>query len=411
MGSKPFNPIEFMMRHLFPILCAFMMWTVGCADQSSVDAPAQYLLISVPTYHDSALVDIANTFETHSNGKRALGAGMIVSYLSQPSEEIEERLRNFLKMAEDQSMPIVLEMEGINYWQARPDLWNWWMPDKPGYDPDNKMNVEWTSWSAADAVKVGWRNWGSQHRVLPMPNLSSPAYMEACEAELKKLIPIVLEWWKGLPEEKKHLLVGIQLGVEISIGANNWYYPDGNNLLDKPVADDPDYGLHHEELPGRGVQPIGYAAVKTLGIADSGKLTEWQVTQAVDRYVLRLSELVSSLGVPREKLFIHAGGWKPGESVYGVAMNEYACPGWSFYEHARDVSGDRTAMMVVDKSDAPFWAVAEWMDFSAKSVADWVEGYENAFSLPGVRYLQVRHWGEIAEKPEALDAIREMLKE
>src|SRR5690606_42076638 len=72
MGSKPFNPIEFMMRHLFPILCAFMMWTVGCADQSSVDAPAQYLLISVPTYHDSALVDIANTFETHSNGKRAL---------------------------------------------------------------------------------------------------------------------------------------------------------------------------------------------------------------------------------------------------------------------------------------------------------------------------------------------------
>jgi len=40
-----------------------------------------------------------------------------------------------------------------------------------------------------------------------------------------------------------------------------------------------------------------------------------------------------------------------------------------------------------------------------------VEGYENAFSLPGVRYLQVRHWGEIAEKPEALDAIREMLKE
>lgn len=336
---------------------------------------------------------------------------MIVSYLSQPSEEIEERLRNFLKMAEDQSMPIVLEMEGINYWQARPDLWNWWMPDKPGYDPDNKMNVEWTSWSAADAVKVGWRNWGSQHRVLPMPNLSSPAYMEACEAELKKLIPIVLEWWKGLPEEKKHLLVGIQLGVEISIGANNWYYPDGNNLLDKPVADDPDYGLHHEELPGRGVQPIGYAAVKTLGIADSGKLTEWQVTQAVDRYVLRLSELVSSLGVPREKLFIHAGGWKPGESVYGVAMNEYACPGWSFYEHARDVSGDRTAMMVVDKSEAPFWAVAEWMDFSAKSVADWVEGYENAFSLPGVRYLQVRHWGEIAEKPEALDAIREMLKE
>src|SRR3546814_2029018 len=91
-------------------------------------------------------------------------------------------------MSEDHSIPIVLEMEGINYWQARPDLWNWGMADKPGYDPENRKNVEWSSWSPEDAVKVGWRNWGSQHRVLPMPNLSSPEYLEACYTELNHLI-------------------------------------------------------------------------------------------------------------------------------------------------------------------------------------------------------------------------------
>src|SRR3546814_11231490 len=129
-------------------------------------------------------------------------------------------------MSEDHSIPIVLEMEGINYWQARPDLWNWGMADKPGYDPENRKNVEWSSWSPEDAVKVGWRNWGSQHRVLPMPNLSSPEYLEACYTELNHLIPIILDWWQQLPAHKKHLLFGIQLGVEISIGANNCYYPN-----------------------------------------------------------------------------------------------------------------------------------------------------------------------------------------
>src|SRR3546814_9853285 len=90
----------------------------------------------------------------------------------------------------------------------------------------------------------------------------------ACYTELNHLIPIILDWWQQLPAHKKHLLVGIQLGVEISIGANNWYYPNGNDLLDEPASEDPRYGLSHDELPGRGAQPIGYAAVSTLEIAN-----------------------------------------------------------------------------------------------------------------------------------------------
>lgn len=74
----------------------------------------------------------------------------------------------------------MIELDGINYWQARPDLWNWWDKSKPGYNPENKKNVEWTDWTPDSAVKIGWRNWGSQHRVLPMPNLMSPAYLKAC---------------------------------------------------------------------------------------------------------------------------------------------------------------------------------------------------------------------------------------
>src|SRR3546814_15600029 len=81
-------------------------------------------------------------------------------------------------------------------------------------------------------------------------------------------------------------------------------------------------------------------------------------------------------------------------------MNKYACPGWSFYEHARDVSGDKTAMMVVEKSEAPYWAVAEWLDFGVTTEADWLTGFRNAFALPRMRYFQIRHWGSIEKKPD-----------
>ncbi len=50
-----------------------------------------------------------------------------------------------------------------------------------------------------------WRDWGKQVRVLPQPNLASPRYVEACKTELRRLVPIVLDWHGKLPAGKKHL--------------------------------------------------------------------------------------------------------------------------------------------------------------------------------------------------------------
>src|SRR3546814_5422259 len=47
------------------------------------NVPSEFLMISVPTYNDSAIVEIAETFGPYRGGERAVGAGMIVSSLSQ----------------------------------------------------------------------------------------------------------------------------------------------------------------------------------------------------------------------------------------------------------------------------------------------------------------------------------------
>lgn len=227
---------------------------------------------------------------------------------------------------------------------------------------------------------------------------------------MKRLIPIILNWWNALPLEKKHLLVSVQIGVECSIGANNWYYPNGNNLLGKPAADDPAYGLNHEILPRRGVQAMGYAAVRTAGIAKTGELKEEQISEVVYNYIFGLCKVVSRLGVPRERLFTHAGGWKEGESVYFTALNKYSCPGWSFYTFAKEPAKDVTAMEAVAKSDAPYWGAVEWLLMNATKQTEWEESVHNAFVIPRLRYVQVRNWRSIHNNPQAIKAIQTIVQ-
>jgi hypothetical protein len=92
-------------------------------------------------------------------------------------------------------------------------------------------------------------------------------------------IPIVVQldgeqWWQELPQEKKHLLIGIKLGWESSIGVNSFHYPNGNALLNQSESEDPRTGIKSDQIPSRGVATIGYAAVATAGLANGGELQE-----------------------------------------------------------------------------------------------------------------------------------------
>ncbi len=184
---------------------------------------------------------------------------------------------------------MLIQLDGENWWDARPDLWNWWDPAIPGFDPANRENVEWSGWTADQALKLAWRNWGRQLRVRPPPNLMSPRYRQACHDKMALLIPVVLQWWNALPANKKELLVGLKVGWESSIGVNAWYYPNGNDLLAKPADGDPKQGKRVTELPARGVSPIGYAAVKTAGLRAEGEITEADLAEVVRRHLEDLS--------------------------------------------------------------------------------------------------------------------------
>ena len=364
----------------------------------------QYILImrsptdemdqAVPeTFNEQVFKEVLDVFPVKRDQAVRLGMGYIFSIFRSSDESITQSLKNFLSVAQKLDVPIVVQIDTEHWWDYRPEFWNWWDPNTPGYDPANRYNVEWTSWSSEDAIKISWRNWGRQLRVKPQPNLMSPRYLEECRVKLRYYCKIVLDWYEKLPESQKDIFVGIKIGHESSIGANSWYYPNGNDLLDKPEKDDPKTGIVNNDVLSRGVTQIGYAAVKTAGIRSSGDITEADIAEVVRQYVEEISKSASQAGLPREKLFTHGVGWKDGELLYDAAINEYTCPGWSFYKHAGDPSKDTAVQRNLNRSDAPYWAAVEWLYVSSPWTYDnWIKTLDRNLQLEKLKFICIFNW-------------------
>jgi hypothetical protein len=224
-------------------------------------------------------------------------------------------------------------------------------------------------------------------------------------------VPIIVEWSEALPAEKKDLFIGVKVGHESSIGVNAWYYPGGNDLLDRPASGDPTTGVRAEEVPSRGVAQIGYAAVQTAGIRHNGQITEADLAEVVQRHLTERSRVAAECGVPREKLFTHCGGWKEGELLYGAALNEFACPGWSFYKHAKDPRKDSGVQAALKRSDAPHWAAVEWLFMGPRNTAAWQTALRNTLRDPRCRFLCIYNWEGIRDSEPVLKAIRSVIAE
>jgi hypothetical protein len=368
--------------------------------------PSQFILLN-GDFTEYDFERIAGEFGIQKNKEIAVGVGVILSYLQAPPQDVIAKVNKYLQLSSKYGLPVIVQLDGEQWWDYRSDLWNWWDPAQSGYDPENKQNVEWYDWTPDAAVKIGWRNWGRQLRVKPMPNLMSPAYRAACHTEMDKMVNAVKTWWNDLPEDQKYLFVGIKVGWESAIGVNNWYYPNGNDYLTKPESNDPQTGLNVSILPSRGVQTIGYAAVKTAGIAGSGMLTDAMQAEVVQKHLEDLSRRVRDAGIPRERIFTHCGGWKEGETLYNAAINEYACPGWSFYSKADDPTKDTGAMTALQNNTAPYWCVAEWLLQGNKTKEEWISALQKSLGEK-TRYLCIFNWNSIESNRNAIDAIKEM---
>lgn len=269
---------------------------------------------------------------TSADGRRRFGFSTQICILKQPTEETVEYVQNALRESEENNVPVAIRLMGDRFWDNRPELWNWWAPDQPGFNPKNIENVEWYGWGKENAVKMGWVKWGpgSFIPLVPSPNLASPAYIAANKKELDVLLPIIVKWQENLPADRKDLMAGIVFGWEMQADHLGAFYKgyekdDIYTWLKRPSTDRP-------ETMGEPIQ-LGFSAATTLGL-QGGKgslLTDDTVAEIMRYYFEAMADIAVAHGIPEEKIMLHGVGL--GEKNHGTLLRRYpkVIPGWTTY--------------------------------------------------------------------------------
>ena len=331
---------------------------------------------------------------------RKLAWSTLMEYMNFPLDTPSEtsiyaiKMRRILELAEEQNLPVFIPLNGFQWWDELPELYNWWDPDGThtpqsffarqktkdfrerfikGYNPENKWNVDWQNFTTPMQLNV--RNWGGGgFRLAPPPNLlrhtrTKLTYRDVLESRLQvilqELATKLSEWEK---EGKQELFVGISLGTEISLNAS--------------VTTSDEF------------KPYGYRAVQDLLCAASdptcGTTKNFSAStitkarqDALQSYLFDLSLLTRAAGLPKQRVYTHV--WadiysgsprfekygetaftpfsRGGISLYGSATNPFALPQW--------LEAMRTQYY-------PAWGAVEYS--TDKVYSSWSQGMENTLN-------------------------------
>ena len=389
----------------------------------------QYLSVHNSGYE---IEEVLNTVGTRGRKNRRLAVSCTFSYLNHNDEDhpvngkvypmsvLLDELDAMLKLSEKHDVPVIIHLDGVVNWFWRHDLWNWWMENEAGYNPDNINNVERFDWgtSTGTAVKVGWMNWRTPLnplRTTPHPNIASPVLREAQAEALDKILPIIVKWYNKLPSDRKYLLAGVVFGWELSTYHQAYYLEDGNNIYGdiynhiKPPEDDP----FPEWGPGGNVLALGYAAAQTLGLQKEGG----QITRATEDaicldYLKFLIRIAVRHGIDAKKIITHTmpgfeaanGGGFSGRASFIDAdetIPEGVIPGWTagttFY-------ANYSAIITIAEQTKGAWAAIECP--AADIRADLLT---NMFNYKKNRFINIFNWAQIKNDKNAIDALRKVL--
>lgn len=107
------------------------------ATQPEQTAPRQFILLNrapgqgmnqaVPSsLGPQNFTEILEHFPNHPDATVQTGVSFIFSPFRTPPETTLAALRQFLHSAETTNTPVLIQIDTEQWWEARPDLWNWW---------------------------------------------------------------------------------------------------------------------------------------------------------------------------------------------------------------------------------------------------------------------------------------------
>ncbi len=322
---------------------------------------------------------------------RLLGFGLPMSPFND-EKQLPARIHAAFAAARADKLAVMLAFDFHIAWNGRPDLWNWFDPNQPGYKVESRRNVEWFGWDGPPA-RSRYLNWGEAERLAPPPCLTSAAY----RSEVKRLIadiiaPPLKEELAALRHEgSERLFAGILVGAEPAI--EDWSNPDPPTA--KLMAED---GTPRGRLGYRALLDRGYTQAKP-----PANLNE-ALAEVVQETVGFWCRQFAVAGLPRSKLYPHVAPQMPESSgaQVGAAFNEWSRPGWSTYPVGRLGAGFGPLYEELQKHGNPPWGGVEANAGFPGGAMDW-ETYLGWHYNHGAALVAINTGATGKELPELLE--------
>ena len=306
--------------------------------------------------------ELAERVGMKGDGKtRLLGFGLPIS-----TYEVEEHLPSLIRLAftaaREHKMAVMLHFDFHTRWKNRSDLWNWFDPAKPGYDPNNKYNVEWHDWEGPPN-KVRYLDWGVLERLPPnMCFTSKRTRAEVTRIVSKVIGPVLREELAKLKAEGKEVLfAGILVGSEPGI--------DDYSKPDPKCA---------KMMKADGVKagPLGYRALLDRGFSADHPPDDFRkaLAKIIQETIAFWCQQFVDAGIPAEKLYPHVAAPAPIEMTNApiwTAFNKYSRPGWTTYPVGVLGESLKPIYDELEKHGNPAWAGVEANAGIPGSVVDW----------------------------------------
>ena len=365
------------------------------------------------SFSSNGVEEIINTIGIKGSEDRRLAIAYTFSFARYDLQNTVVALGKVLDFSVRYDIPVILHLDGVNYVDNYPEIWNWFDESLPGYDPENAKNVERYDWGEGHEVKLGWRNWGTQIRVRPQMNLASEEFRAMNENCLNVLYKQIADWYNELSANKKYLLGGLVTGWELSTYAQNYYYEDGNSYYNstKPDPDGSETSGSQDQATGYYASiPLGYAAAEQMGLQpEKGRITMETIDAICSDFMEFLIDIAMKNGIPADRIITHAselpptannGGGHSGIASISEHQSEGVMPGWSLYW---DLAHNE-----------PYIALAENGPWAAIEMRYWGLDYEflnSVLNYKNCQVINIFNWENFKTDANTISALQRILRE
>jgi hypothetical protein len=320
----------------------------------------------------SGIRELVARLGTAGDGKTrqlAVGGGIPI-FANEASIVREIRLR--FDIARLTNVAVHFNVDDHIGWDERPDLWNWYDPKKPGYNPANRKNVEWYDWEGTPNKRRYLTPDGIPSQT-PHMCYNSPVIQAEIGRVISQVVgPALRRELNTLKQDgQEYLFAGITVGAEAGF--------DDYSIVSKLLPQLPPHGDPVQMSVARMIRQaatlmeedkapysrLGYCSLTNAGYSKTNPPADINraLAEVNRKFIEYWDKQFVDAGISCSRIYTHVAASSlqddNNNAPIGIVFNPYARPGWTTYPQGALANGFQPLYDQLAKHGDPAWGGVE----------------------------------------------------